>query len=648
VIFRIFTAALGFGLMTVDTVGQSIDFSRYLTAETAPFLELSKYPQITFKWNMRGDLQVLLNEGINSLEEGHPQVAAANFKEFLTKDSTFWATSFYLGVADLQQSNWLAAKKNFQRVVQLNPQLAQGYLELGIVSLILKDKKNGVRYLQQASSLNPSLVEVYYYQALIALSESEQRKALRLFEKCTEIDPHFAPARILLALYNFKVGNNISEDIALFDKAISSDSTYAPSWFWRGWAWLKLENPAAALSDWNKMLMFKPDNVFLLTMRGFLLIELKDYDKAFRDIQKSLTTVSPEPFDFAGGYTLFDERIEFKYGANYLIRKGYGLEPDAFRELKKGFCQLVSGRYENALQSFESAERIQLSETTQYLRGMALNELDEYDSAVICFSSALKADNDNFGAHLQRGHILENWSQYPQAKIDFDAMFKLQPSRTTIIENVRLNLYAKYYDDASIYVNRLIQMDSSDFSALFLRAQVRNGLGKSAAAMADLRKFPETEWNTPVLKLMMETSIQMGDTISAIRFFRLMQGERKPVDYLSAATVFSTWKQWGEVAKELKAYRAFSGGKDFYSDVNENAAIFLEGQVNFYAGQMQIAIEKFDIGLATNPRHQQGRYLRCKAYIALGKPKRAVSDLKKLKSAGYLDAANLYDSIAGK
>src|SRR5271170_5963922 len=74
-----------------------INLTRYLDKSLTPFLNPADYVDVKFKWNMKGNVQVFLNEGLNDLKEGHPQQAISNFNEAIKLDSEDWVIYYYRG-----------------------------------------------------------------------------------------------------------------------------------------------------------------------------------------------------------------------------------------------------------------------------------------------------------------------------------------------------------------------------------------------------------------------------------------------------------------------------------------------------------------------------------------------------------------------
>lgn len=61
-------------------------FARYYDESSIPVYSLEAHLDIPFQWNMKGKMQVHLNEGLNYLDEGNIELSISNFNEALKID----------------------------------------------------------------------------------------------------------------------------------------------------------------------------------------------------------------------------------------------------------------------------------------------------------------------------------------------------------------------------------------------------------------------------------------------------------------------------------------------------------------------------------------------------------------------------------
>src|SRR5690606_31978073 len=232
--------------------------------------------------------------------------------------------------------------------------------------------------------------------------------------------PRFPHAFMMQGLLKFKARKKDNESIKLFDKAIAADSTYAPTYFWKGLAWITLDRPDEGLSSWTKLSTLAPHNTFYTFMRGFLLIEIGDFDNAFNDLRKAMKAIAVDEEKFVGGQTILDKKIDLQFAANYLITNGYGLNETSFSLLKKGFCLLLAGNPKTAVEEIKKAEAIEPSGTVFFLQALAYEHSGDHKSAFRYYSKALEKDIDNFDAHKKRSVYRTELQDWKGANEDFN------------------------------------------------------------------------------------------------------------------------------------------------------------------------------------------------------------------------------------
>ena len=77
-------------LLSALSLHAQIDFTKYFDENSIPLVDTQDHLDLDFKWDMAGSIQVFMNEGINYLKEGDPNLAATNFDEVIKRDSLSW------------------------------------------------------------------------------------------------------------------------------------------------------------------------------------------------------------------------------------------------------------------------------------------------------------------------------------------------------------------------------------------------------------------------------------------------------------------------------------------------------------------------------------------------------------------------------
>jgi tetratricopeptide (TPR) repeat protein len=625
-----------------------VDITKYFNESQFNFLNTEDYLRPEFKWNMSGQLQAELNDGISFIEEDNLELAIASLEKALKIDSTLWVSHYYMGICYKRIHDVQRAEKYLLKSISLNPQLAEAHVELGEVYQMRNlFQKAAYRY-DQAIKTAPKLVQGYFNLGNLKFLAGDLSSALKQYQICNEINPNFPDSYLMKGILKFKVKKNDNESIAYFTQAITADSSFSLAYFWRGLAYLSLEQSEKCIEEWNTLIQFNPENLFYTLMRGFLFIELKDFDKAFIDLKKVLKAGNIDEDKFIGAQTEVDKRIDLYVGGNYLISTGYGFSDEVFSLLKKGFCLALAGNYQEALKSYDEAQALRPSACVYFLKAIAYEHSNEHIKALQYYTLALKVDKDIFDAHKKRCVYrieLKDWNGVDE---DLMAMFRIQPKSTIAY---RLSGIAKSnkgdYQAAINDLNEFIKSDSSDLESLRTRASCYLLLNKSYEANEDLRRLLRVDVKNWVLREdVVNNYLILKDTTKAIDV--LNEGiELKPtlhLLHLKVAELYIAQQKWTLAESTIKAAEPLMNidfmPKDF------SRLYYWQGVIEFHQNKnYELASTRFKASLKLNENYLAAKYFLADCYVKLGLIKKAMVEFKELMSVGYKDSAARFNSI---
>ena len=93
----------------------------------------------------------------------------------------------YLGTALNYQGYYQKAVNQFQKAIELNPNYAPAYMNLGITYFYMKQFANTISSEQKAISLNPNTPEAYFFLAQAYEMQNNSAEAIRNYKKFLEI-----------------------------------------------------------------------------------------------------------------------------------------------------------------------------------------------------------------------------------------------------------------------------------------------------------------------------------------------------------------------------------------------------------------------------------------------------------------------------
>jgi len=640
----------------IQSAQSQINFERYFDSNSLPFLETDDHLEVDFKWNMKGDVQIFVNEGINYLLEGNISVSISNFNEAIKLDSTIWVCYYYRGIAKKKINKLDSARMDLLKAIHLQPNQPEPYLELGELFHATKKYKLASIQYQKSIALNPNFVQGYYNLGNLALARGDQRKALKYYEKCIEVNPRFPDAYMTQGILKFKIKNNDVESIKYFDKALAVDSSFSKVYFWRGLSYLSVGKPEKCLADWNLLIAFNPGNSFLLMMRGFLEIETGDFDAAFSDLRKAILSKDIDENKYVGGQTLVDKQIDLQSAGSYLVRTGYGLPDESFTLLKKGYCLLLSGKKEEAITSFHKATLQQVSSTSLFLEAVAYEHAGKHDSAFYNYQRALRLDDDIIDAHKKRGIYYSEMKQYDNAIIDFDQMLRIQPG-ATVAYRLKGLIRSQQGDFAGAIsdLTKFIESDSSDYESLRTRAICYDEVGESKKANDDMRRILYIQpFNWELCLAVSQNYYEFGDTTNSITILKEFIENSEEIDEnlieceVELSKVYISSKMFPEARGVIDEMTSFAKQNSLalnYPLLNSKI-VYADALYDYYQQAFEHAVNKFNKVLRIDKENSDAKYYRAKSYLESGDSKKAINDLKELKAIQYRDAEVLYNALA--
>jgi tetratricopeptide (TPR) repeat protein len=643
VMWRTFTLSLLIILAAAYSAIGQFDLSLLYQPTYMPVIDPGEFVDIDFKWDVPGKAQAFLNSGITELKEGSPVVALQNLDESVEL-FPHWASFYYRGICHKKLRNYKEAAADLTKVLQLQKDCAEAHLALGETYQLQGEQDKALVQYERAVRLRPSFVEAHYRIGSLYFLRHETSRAIRQYEKCIEIDPTYPNSYLGLGLLRFSEKKKDRGAIVYFDKAIEVNPTFKDGLFWRGLAYITLENYEKALEDWDMLVRVNPQNPYVLIYRATLMMMMDEFELAYRDFQYSLLSFDEDEDRFAGQQTDLDKRIDLQSAVSYLDRYGYGLRDDALLRIKKGLCFLITDRKVEAIRNFRISGTIEPSACAFYLTAIGYEHLNRFDSAHYFYNKALNFDRDLFDAYKKRAifrYELRNWQG---SLSDFSEMIRLQPES---IMPYRLRgivrAHMKDYYGCIVDLARVLDNDASDAEAWKTRGYCRQNVKDSAGALADYRQFLQLDKSEAQLfEMVAEGYLQLKDTIIALD---VLSEYQRAYPYSSGpplmmARVYIAMNNFDRAKDAIqKVYDLMITGfrdPDLYFN-----ALRLDGIVEYRCGNPHHAIAKFSEALKINPRDLEVRYYRFKAYDKAGNKRKAEDDLKVLKKMNYRDAATL-------
>ena len=517
------------------------------------FNTLLTFENIAIDWKGDGRTQLLLNDGINNLNENKPEAAIPNFDEILNTNPDFWIALYYRGICYKRQYNVIKAKSDFQKLIALRGDLPQAYLEMSKVKVLAGYTNDAVKFLTTCIEKFPHYVSAYYLMGDVCLITKDLEKAKSYYQSCEKITANFLPAKVKLGLIEVAMTKDPEAGLKFFNEVIKTDSLQQEA-LWCRATLFSNRNFGKSLADLNTLIRHNPANLHFLFQRGKILVELKDFEGAWRDFHKLIATTQINQNSF----TAIDRRIGIQNAGHYLVRQVHGLNEKQQSEIKKSYCLMFVGRDQEALFTISRIKTLTKTALWQYLSGIIYEHLGQDIEAQKHYGLAIKLDPEIFDAYQKRGIYLSNVRDWPGAEKDFTEMIRISPRSKS---GYKLRSVVRYFKQDFTHsiedANKVLQIDSSD-------CEIRQTLALSQIAANNFLKGVDALYychdiaihNLDLVKLheAIKQLLNAGDSVNAMGYLTRMTDARPLYEAGTRLKIeiLSSQKKWNELYDFLK------------------------------------------------------------------------------------------------
>lgn len=321
---------------------------------------------------------------------------------------------YHLGLEKMQGGDFAGALQEFDRVLQINPQLVDAYYKRGRCRFELGDRTGAIVDYNQALQLQSERTEIYLSRGLTKLALKDNTGALADAEQTLKLNKNLAPAYSLQGTAYRRLGN-FSEAIASFKQAAniylaekdkqncqrcidniteiqaeqnrtqSALATHA-SFYYQILQKVERGNLREAWEDLNWLIQADPNDAEAHSYRGMVLSKLGYNQQAIADLNKALQ-LNPQ-----------------------------NLQAYCYR----GMVRTEMGDYSGAINDCNQALKIDPNYINAYIyRGNAHHKSANHRLAIEDYSRVIKEKSDNPQAYYQRAIVRLDFEDLPGAIEDY-------------------------------------------------------------------------------------------------------------------------------------------------------------------------------------------------------------------------------------
>lgn len=604
------------------------------------------YEEVTVDWKMAPALQPDFNEALNNLLESNYGAAVIGFTDVLKKDSLFWQAYYFRAAASKYQNQLGKAEADIRTALKFHGDFYEGWVELAKILYLRSKLADSEKALNKAIRLDRSKPVAYYLRGDINLNQNQTRVATNSYKECLAADSTFHDARIMLALLDLGIKNDITRALEHLDRVLQYDSLQKTALLFR--AILAHEkDKAQCIRDLDKLLLVSPDHLMGHYIRGIYHTELGNFGPAFSDFRKVIRATETSDNNFVGKQTWLDKKIDLQNAGAYTVTRVFGLPENDALNLQQAYCHILTEKFEDAINTIRRINDPEKEPLAMYLMAVAHEHKGKHNDALVFYDKALGLDNDIADAHKKRGIYFQELKEWRYSVGDMNEVLRLSPE-SYVIYRIRgvSYFYLREFDNAIADYSRYLEYDSTNKEIIQYRGIAYHENKQLLPAYIDLAVSGSLEMiNYPHAKTLIDSVFTRGDTVQAKQYLE------KLTDALPAFT--EGWVQRFQLELRNNQWEAVHDNiHHVLRNVRVDAArsdysylLTLAGISYLKNRHADDAAKMFDEAIKADKENGFAYLERGKLLLARGKAGKAETDLRKASVLGMTEADRVLESL---
>lgn len=288
-----------------------------------------------------------------------------------------------------------------------------------------------------------------------------------------------------------------------FDTLLQRDARYVPALLRRAQASLLLNDPQAAIRDYDAVIQVESHNSEAANGRAACYLKLRDYPKAVALADDALKA-KPDDYEAllikATAYRDLGENARAISVATEIIEKKPAAQLAAAHAIR-GDALYKTGKYSEARDDFNASLEADPKGPDIYAkRALALMQLKLYKESIADSTEAIFADNTNSDLYMQRGQAYEKLGELEKAVQDYDQAVGFEPTFEAYGARARVEMALKQYNRAVSDFTEAVKDTAAPASYKTLLAEARAKVTSMPVNVVDVATLTEKDHPAVVLK----------------------------------------------------------------------------------------------------------------------------------------------------
>ena len=248
---------------------------------------------------MNNEKNLILKEAFNLAIQNHQNNNLQNAQDYYQKvleiDPNYAPAYNNLGTIFQQLDNNQKAIKSYKKTIEIDPNYAIAHYNLGVIFQKLKENQKAKDCYEKAIEINPNHTNAHNNLGVIFQELKENQKAKNCFEKAIEIDPDHANAHNSLGFIIAAQGEH-QKAKSFFEKAIEINPNYSDAHYNLGFIFKGSGEYQKAKDCYEKAIEINPNYIDAHYNLGNLFLELGENQKA-KDCYEKAIEINPNYID---------------------------------------------------------------------------------------------------------------------------------------------------------------------------------------------------------------------------------------------------------------------------------------------------------------------------------------------------------------
>ena len=410
--------------------------------------------------------------------------------KFKQDDALCW---YYLGCCYDAESDMIAAKHAYLKVLELRPEYIDAYASLAIAYIKLEDYENAIAIGKKALEYTDEEDgSIYYILGTACMAAKNFAESVYFIEKALQYDPNNFQLYNNLGTSYLTIGD-LEKAYEAYQKALEIDNSDSVTYFNIASILQLQAKHTEACEYFAKAHELEPEEDSYIVAWALSEVKAKQFDEAINHY-KYLAATYPQKTNYKFNLACCYNAIGNYEVAIALLKQLTLLNPKAVNILKKlASVYITTGQLANAKDIYEKIiKQGSVSHDIYYELAQLCVKTDDLDKAEQTLKKVCGLNPDFAPAHKDLGVIYLNKRLFDYAKDEFEKAYEIAPQDPSIIVE-----YANYLHSTSDFVKadeyyqKALEFDPENATALAFSALNKTHLKQLDIAKEQITKILE-------------------------------------------------------------------------------------------------------------------------------------------------------------